>query len=314
MEKLGASIDIGTHTARLLVARAGGSPLCVSDIERSRCYIRLGEGWDTASKGILCSDAIDRTLKAIESFQAIISKYSLDYVKAVATGVVREALNRDQFLETVFEKTGIMIQILNGEEEALLSAKGVTNALGLTEGPILIFDLGGGSTEFFVRSGEQIALKSIPVGAMRLTRQFLHLDPPDPSEIDSLVEYVDGCFFNLIKDLNINEPNISIAGTGGTVVSLACMNEGLTGEYLTPKKINGVKIKKNKINEILNYLGSIKFEKRCNVACLDPAKAGVILAGLLVVSRLLHLLDKQSMTACMSDILEGLIIELYGGK
>lgn len=314
MERLAAAFDIGTYTARLLVARIAEEPLRVCEIERARYYTRVGEGMDGNEDLSISESAFQRTLIALRSFQEVTARHGVGRVFAVATGVIRSAENKDAFLEKLKAETGIEIELISGETEARLSALGVETSLSLQGRDVLIFDLGGGSTEFFIRRQGTIALNSIPVGAMTLTKRFLNDDPPPERSLAELEEYLDDCFSKALGDAGQFSPSMCVAGTGGTAVTLACIKKGLTIEQLDSLRINGTILKRQEVEIISNRLGSMRLNERARLDCLDDARAVVVVAGSLAVSRMLHALQAAEMKVSMSDLLEGILIERYGGN
>jgi exopolyphosphatase/guanosine-5'-triphosphate,3'-diphosphate pyrophosphatase len=313
MERLAAAIDIGTYTARLLIGKVTEQPLRVCEIERARQYIRVGEGMDGIEDAVISEPAFERTLAALRSFQDLAGRHGLSRAYAVATGVVRLAKNSDAFLERLQKETGIEIELISGDREARLSALGVETSLSLQGRDVVIFDLGGGSTEFFVRRRGSIWLHSIPVGAMTLTKRFLKEDPPSSRSLAELRVYLDGGFLKSLGDTGQFLPSLRVAGTGGTTVTLACIKKGLRIDQISSVMINGTILKREEIDAISNGLGSMCVRERANLDCLDEARAVVIVAGSLAVSRMLHALQAEEMTVSMSDLLEGMLIERYGG-
>jgi exopolyphosphatase/guanosine-5'-triphosphate,3'-diphosphate pyrophosphatase len=162
MTKPCASIDIGSHTARLLIADKSGPQGILRPLIRKRDYIRLSEGFDRAGEKTIQPNAIDRTLDALKGFSQTLKTFDVGSVHAVATGLFREAANRDEFLDRIYESTGIRVRTITGDEEALLTGKGVLNALDIRKKPFIIFDLGGGSTEFLSGRGGRQTVRSIP--------------------------------------------------------------------------------------------------------------------------------------------------------
>ena len=121
-------------------------------LARKRTYIRLAEGLSQSEKKDIPSVAIDRTLNVLKKFSGTLKRFRVHSVNAVVTGVIREAPNRDKFLDRIYEETGIRVRVITGVEEAYLTAKGALQALNIHTDPFAVFDLGGGSTEFFIGS------------------------------------------------------------------------------------------------------------------------------------------------------------------
>ena len=144
-----ASIDLGSHTARLLIARVGDDYGVFEPLMRKRSYIYLAGDFDPVLKQI-STQASSRAVTVLKEFSRIIEDWQVKRVVAVATGVVRKAENRNGFLKEIFEETGLRVSAISGEKEARLTSKGALGALGVKNPPFFVFDLGGGTTEFLL--------------------------------------------------------------------------------------------------------------------------------------------------------------------
>ncbi len=235
-----ASIDIGTYTARLLIAGESEIQGRLLPIARKRAYIRLGEGFSHSEGKIIQPESIRRTLEVLKDFSRVIEELNAHQVFAVTTGVVREAENRDEFLRLIYEHTGIRVRIITGDTEAFLSARGVMNALDIQQGPLLVFDLGGGSTEIFFKSEGARIIRSIPLGSVILTRAYLKSDPPEDKHVNALSRHIDELLEQSLPELKGRGEDYSIVGTGGTVTTLAAMHYGIALQEINPEKINGL--------------------------------------------------------------------------
>jgi exopolyphosphatase/guanosine-5'-triphosphate,3'-diphosphate pyrophosphatase len=307
MTKPCASIDIGSHTARLLIAEKSGSQGILRPLIRKRDYIRLSEGFDRAGKRIIQPDAIDRTLDVLRGFSRSLKTFDVGSVHAVATGLFREAANRDEFLDRIYESTGIRVRTITGDEEALLTGKGVLNALDIRKKPFIIFDLGGGSTEFLSGRGGRQTVRSIPLGAGILTQAYLKADPPEKDEIRVLSTYID----QILTESGMREVGAGddylVVGTGGTVTTLGAMTHRVPVEDITPEVINGLTIERSQIEGLFYRLRNLTLEERAKLPGLDTGRAGVIVAGSLIVIRILHFFKSVQLTVSMSDLLEAIL-------
>lgn len=304
-----ASIDIGTHTARLLVAQDMGLPGLFRPLVRKRAYIRLGDGF--LGKKNISPSALDRTLKIIKDFSICVKTYGVypEAVRAVATGVVREAANSEEFVHYIYEHTGIHVRPITGDEEARLTGKGVFHALGIRAETSTIFDLGGGSTEFLTCIDGATTVRSIPLGALILTDMHLHSDPPEEKQILRLIRHV---------DMNMKEANLPVSenpylmvGTGGTVVALAAILHGISLDEITQKKINGLVLRREKLKAFFDEIKSLGLKERMRYSGLDRGRADVILAGCLIAIRILYFFKSVEMTVSLSDLLEGVLIDCF---
>jgi len=309
-----AAIDIGTHTARLLIATDPGPSGQFKSLVRKRFYIRLAENFDYSKKKIIQSDAIDRTMNALHEFLNDIRVFNVDLTHAIATGVVREAANRGEFLRLIRNQTGLEVKLISGDEEARLMAKGVRHALGGQSSVFFVFDLGGGSTEFFFEDKGTQTVQSTPLGAMILTKKYLLSDPPKETQIDSLAGYIDRCLEKFVPDLQLRQNQLSVTGTGGTVTTLAVMLHGIGAADISAERVNGLVLKRGQIETLFDEMKVMRSDERLKLPGLDKGRSGIILAGSLVVIRILHFLKAFQLTVSLSDLLEGILINHFEGE
>ena len=309
-----ASIDIGTHTARLLVASKSGPRGFLRPLFRKRAYIRLAAGFDYSGKKIIQSNAIDRTLEVLEDFSFCIRKFSPHSVNAVATGVVRQAANRNEFLSRICQHTGIRVRAITGNEEARLTMKGVFHGLGIKASPFFIFDLGGGSTEFLLGGEGMTAISSLPLGAMILTQEYLKSDPPEEAEIAELSSHIDRCLEKLNLGVNGGRDQCRIVGTGGTMITLVAMLYSIPDTEIVPERINGLILKKKQIEALFNKIRALALKERLRLPGLDQGRVDVIVAGSLIVLRILYYVKSLKVVVSMSDLLEGILIDCFEGE
>ena len=310
-----ASIDIGSHTARLLIAGKTDSPELFKPILRKRAYIRLAEGFVNDKGGDISPEAIRRTLDVLEEFVLTAQEYSIDNILAVSTGIVRKAFNRKIFLNLIKKETGINVKVVSGEEEARLTKKGVLKTLKGSSESAIIFDLGGGTTEFIYGSKESSNIRSIPLGCVILTQKFLNNDPPEKNEVDNMACYIDKVLEGQFQ-LEMSRNNFcELIGSGGTITTIAAMLNKLPVNEITPEKLNGLKLRKHQIIDLFSNIKSIPVNEMLKITGLDPDRAGVILAGVLAVIKVMGLFNFSHVTVSCSDIIEGILIShLEGGR
>ena len=298
------------------MARTEGPSGPFRSLFRKRIYTRLSEGFDRSGSKILLPEAIERTLDALHDFLREIKMFDVRTVRAVATGVVREALNRTEFLDRILERTGIIVGLVSGEEEALLTGKGALSAVNADEARSLVFDLGGGSTEFFFSGGSDPLIRSIPLGASILTEEFIKSDPPQEKEIHSISRHVDRCLEDSMAGINYDGRDMPgrIIGTGGTVTTLGAMLFGIPLTALTHDSINGLILKREELEALFSRIRNQGLGERMKLSGLDNQRARVILAGSLVVIKILDFFRSLHLTASMSDLLEGIMIHHFEGE
>ena len=302
-----ASIDLGSHTARLLVARWEAGRL--HSLLRKRAYVRLAEDFEAREGMMLKPAAVERALKALEEFRSDIAKARAGTIKGIATGVVRAAANREPFLDLVREKTGIPVEVVSGDEEARLTGLGIRHGLQLGDRPFLAFDLGGGTTEFLhvLRQGRSRTL-SLPLGAMILTQRHLLSDPPAQKEMESLKKETREVLLSFLDAAR----ETLLVGTGGTVTTLAAMVHGIEVPGISPERMNGLFLRLDQLEALLARMERLPVAERAAMPGLDQGRADVLPAGCAVVTEILHFFHCSEMMVSLSDLLEGTLLDLLG--
>ena len=309
-----ASMDIGSHTARLLIAQKTGPPHHYQPLFRKRAYTRLAEDFHTQTQGVLQPEAIGRALTSLEDFASVTKKYGVQTTLAVSTGVVREASNRDEFLGLIYERTGIEAEVISGEEEARLTEKGVRQALNLGIAPSAIFDLGGGSTEFICRDQDSRIVRSVPLGVLVLSRKYLTSDPPNNESLEAFGREVDRILALSFPDYRPLRNEGNLVGTGGTVTALAAMIYRMDTKEISPERMNGLILEGKQLKDLFARIKIMTTDERLRLPGLDPGRADVIPAGCLAAIRILHFLKCTRMLICLSDLLEGILIAYLEGE
>jgi exopolyphosphatase / guanosine-5'-triphosphate,3'-diphosphate pyrophosphatase len=295
-----ASIDIGSNTLRLLIAERkdeGFRPRF-----RDREIVRLGRNF--YPHRLLTSPAMEAALTVLNRFKIKSDQEGVTQLSAVGTGVLREAENILFFLEKVKQDTGITIKIISGVEEAGLMAKGILSIFPSTRGKTIFFDIGGGSTEFvFLRNGQIEDRVSMPLGVVGLTEKFLQTDPPQSNELDSLKVY---CQNILRKNLANNDNINNLIGTAGTVTTLAAMTKNLIA--YDPDLINGTALTSENLLALTNKILAMPFEDRAKLTGLEPGRADIISAGILLVLEIMDHFSQKVLLVSDAGLLEGLIL------
>lgn len=310
-----ASIDVGTHTARLLIVQVSPSAKHLRPLSRERAYIHLGEDFYRSRPHGIQPKAIQRALRVLKDFKHCMGSFKVQKLWAVGTGVIREADNQLPFLEQVERHTGIRLLPISGDEEARLTSKGVLHALSVDAVPFLIFDLGGGSTEFVYGHQGNMDVTSVPMGAVKLTQSCLHSDPPRETDIHELSRHID----QILENTRLGAirqgvlPQV-VVGTGGTVTTLAAMIHHVSSESVTPKRINGLRIRIEDLEDLFVRMKALGVKERTQLHHLDEARAEVILAGTWAVIKILQFFMVSEITVSFSDLLEGIVIDQMQGE
>ncbi len=299
-----ASIDIGSNTVRLLVLESGSNGN-FREIDSARRITRLGEGMDTQRR--LLPQRMQNTLEVLTEFRHMCQKYGDIPIRAVATRAVREAENKAAFLEQAKEQTGFDIEVISWEEEARLTLEGVFWKIPHQNRNILTFDIGGGSTEFILSKGKEIAgCLSTSLGTVRLTEKFISHHPVANAEYKNLTDHIHTELDSVKTRLSHFSPDIVI-GTAGTVTTLAAL-DGNVYPY-EPEKIHGSILPLEKIQTLQNELKAKSIAERLLLKPLEKGREDLIVAGTAIVLETLRTFDCTELLASEYSLREGIILK-----
>jgi exopolyphosphatase/guanosine-5'-triphosphate,3'-diphosphate pyrophosphatase len=310
MQRL-AAIEIGTHSIRMLIAEKDNVKL--KEIFRKRVVTRLGENFFSDKTGTLKPEPVKRSLLSLREFFEIADHFGIPSPLIVATGVVREANNRDSFISVIRSDFEQNVEIISGEKEAYLTYKGVLSSLNNEMKNSLIFDLGGGSTEFIWVHNNTEKFLSLELGSVILTERFLLNDPPTMSEINTLMNYIDDILNSKIHLLRSTEDDtFSIVGTGGTTATL-CKIAGYSKESdFSRSNTKNPLLSRKDIDLISKKLNEMTAQKRLNIKGVEKGREDTILSGALLIMSIIDYFKKNEILVSYSDILEGILIEHIG--
>jgi exopolyphosphatase/guanosine-5'-triphosphate,3'-diphosphate pyrophosphatase len=294
-----AAIDCGTNSIRLLIADIDGNNF--REITREMEVVRLGQGVDKT--GAFHPDAIERTLAAVDKYAAEIAKRGVEKIRFCATSATRDATNRDLFIDGVKERLGIEPEVIAGEVEAALSFIGATKDFDKNQGPFLVIDIGGGSTEFVFGTDKVEAARSMNIGCVRMSERHFTGDQPDPGQIASAIEDIDEAIRQAAKNVPITEAKtvIMVAGTA-TTVAAAALDLSAYDRYA----IHLARISAERAHQISQELLRETREQRAAHGYMHPGRVDVIGAGSLVLDRILLASGASEFVASESDILDGM--------
>ena len=265
-----ASIDIGTNTILLLIAEVEGEK--INALFEMETVVRLGEG--VQKNGILTKEAMDRGIQTLSQYLEQCQAMEVRKILAVGTSALREAKNSAEFLRLAKEKLNLFIEVISGEEEAQLSFLAVAKDLAEAKEPILVVDVGGGSTEFILGRGNQIGQWiSLPLGSVRFTEQILQTDPVQEEEWNVMEKKIR----ELLTKIPHSQEPLSMVAVGGTATTLASVEQGL--KEFTAEKIHHFILKKEALRNQLILYRSKTIGERKKIPGLPAARADVILAG-----------------------------------
>ena len=284
-----AVVDLGTNSTRLLVARVGAT---VHELDRRTIVTRLGEGVDRT--GRLGDAGIDRVFEALETYREAIE--NAEVRTAVMTSAVRDASNGPEFAKRVERELGVSARTLTGEEEAHLTYRGAT-ALRDDADPLLVIDIGGGSTELVVGTrGHVLFHASTQIGVVRHSERHLHHDPPTPAELAALA-----------RDVDVpTAPARTAVAVAGTPTSCAAIDLEL--EPYDSARVEGHVLTVERLREIRDRLAVLPRAERANIRGLHADRAAVIVAGVVILLRVLEAYDLDRVEVSERDILWGVAL------
>jgi exopolyphosphatase/guanosine-5'-triphosphate,3'-diphosphate pyrophosphatase len=301
-----AAIDCGTNSIRLLIAEPDGSG-GLTDLERRLEIVRLGQGVDAS--GVFQADALRRTFAAVDEYAELINKAEVpvENVHFVATSATRDVKNRETFFAGIQERLGVLPDVISGETEAHLSFIGALSRATPAGEPVLVMDIGGGSTELITGSADghvQSAI-SLDIGSVRVTERFVIQNPVADHDLERAAEYVDDLLSRIGVDFTSIGTWIGVAGTATT----------LAGVYLEldrydRERVHGANIPSPAIEEILHRLAGMTVDEIRALPSMHPGRADVITGGALVASRIAARLTVADMIVSESDILDGIALQL----
>ncbi len=304
-----ASIEIGTQTSRLLVAEWKSDSSDFKPLLRERVHTRLGAGASSGTNKRVTEPAVKRGVEALKVFSRIIAGFNVVKYRTVATGILRMAENGKEVIDIFENKTGIRAEIISGEREAWLTMRGVKYSLGLERRDCLIFDVGGGSTEFIMDAGKGFRVKSIPLGCVELKERFFLKDPPNRGDLNRMMSYIDDALGVIFDSGEFGSPELVI-GTGGSVTNIGSILHGIPFNELTPERADGIKVTREKIKELFRELINRSQDEREKIPGIDPERADVLPAGAGIVIKIMDRIGSDEMIVCLSDILDGILVEL----
>jgi exopolyphosphatase / guanosine-5'-triphosphate,3'-diphosphate pyrophosphatase len=299
-----ASLDLGTNSTRVLVARPTDGGIEVLD--RRNTITRLGQGVGTS--GRLAPDAVERTLACLRGYHEILDRHGVERVRVAATSASREAANRDEFFDAVEALIGTRPELLSGDDEGRLSFRGATGELDPATGPFLVVDIGGGSTEFIVGTDRVEGVMSVDIGCVRLTEKFLLHDPPQPEELSACIGLTDAYLDDVVREIPAAAEARTLVGLAGTVTTVAAVEIGL--ETYDRDRIHHFHLTHEAAEDVFRTLATESRADRIHNPGLEEARADVIVAGCCVLVALFRHFGFDEMIVSEADILDGLALSL----
>ncbi len=305
-----AAFDCGTNSLRLLLAGPGtGGPdgAALTDLDRQTEIVRLGQGVDAT--GEFAPEALERTFAVTRRFAERVRAAGVppERTRFVATSASRDARNREAFFRGVEDLTGVRPDVVSGDEEARLSFAGALSRIRPSAGPVLVMDVGGGSTELIVgdASGAVTSAISLDIGSVRLTERFLGAGPPAPDALAAARTHVDALLDSSGVDFGAVGTWVGVAGTATTLAGVH-----LRLEAYDRARVHGSTIGLPELDELATRLSRMDVEQIKALPSMHPGRADVVTAGALIAARVGARLHVADLVVSESDILDGIALEL----
>jgi exopolyphosphatase/guanosine-5'-triphosphate,3'-diphosphate pyrophosphatase len=308
-----AAIDCGTNSIRLLVAdltTGDDGTTEQRDVHREMRIVRLGQGVDAT--GELAPEALERTRAALVDYAAVIRREGAERVRMVATSATRDARNREAFFGMVRETLGVDAEVISGDEEANLSFVGAVGDLDPDDGPFVVVDVGGGSTELVVGTLEDgkatvQAARSVDVGSVRLTERCLQGDPPSDDEVEEARRVATGILDDAFDAVPVEGVRTWV-GVAGTITTLSAV--ALCLEEYDPVAVHHSRLANEDLHRVAAELLGMSREERTGHGAIHPGRIDVIGAGALIVDVLARELEDRAgvteLVVSEHDILDGI--------
>lgn len=300
---LNAAIDIGTNTIRLLVGctKEGKIIRFLTD----RAVTQLGK--NVEKTGIISIENIEKSIKSLLKFKKICNKYSVNKISAVGTSILRDAKNSGEIISTIKEKVGIDVIVISGDEEAELTLKGVLSGLSvdILKDPILIVDVGGGSTEWIYLNKYIINKGSINIGSIRLYDTFIKNDPPTEFELDKLKKFIQ---IEISKAISFKDRIKTFIATGGTATSVAAIDMQL--EQYDGEIIHEHNTSLESLRSIYFSIVKLSQSERSKIKGLEKERSNIIIPGVAILINIMERINSDSVMISDYGILEGVLKSL----
>ena len=308
---IAAGIDIGTNSFRMLIARIDDGRMV--PLVKKLDTVRLGAGLQQS--GCLSTDAMNRALAVLASYREELTSFEPMFCRACGTAALRLATNRDQFLADAQQTLGMAVEVISGEEEAILSLNGALAAIRKpADRPLFKVDVGGGSTELVMVPAENSSpgphaakIDSLPLGAVSLTEQFLRRPTATAAEIQELERHVTVMLRPAVAALfNSSGVEPYIVGSGGTATAMAALALQLAA--YDESKVQGYELTGSQVKGLWQKLAALAAAERNQLPGLEQGRGSIILAGIKIYQILLEQLGADSLVISDAGLLEGIVL------
>lgn len=303
-----AAIDLGSNTIRLLVADADPER-GIRPVHGEQVIVRLGARLEASGK--LAPESMDRALAVVREYRARARAHGAERVIAVATAAVREAENREEFVERLSTELRLTPRVVTGEEEARLTLLGAVWGVPAVPSPFCLLDIGGGSTELVVaRGASPLGGVSLRLGVVSLVERFLHADPVDWADYTACAGYVaDRLAAEAWPTIRPMAPR-ALVGTAGTITTLAALDLGLSA--YDPARVQGHRLTVAAMRGLLVRLGALHVAERARLPCLEPGRADLVIPGIAVALAVADGVGLGELTVADTGLREGILLDAVG--
>jgi exopolyphosphatase / guanosine-5'-triphosphate,3'-diphosphate pyrophosphatase len=310
-----ASVDVGSNTIRLLIGAVEDER--ITDIHSGRRITRLGN--KVHQTGKLQDKNVEDSIAVLKEFSSAITRYGVKCTKAVGTSALREATNADLFIKKAFGETGIMIEVISGEQEAALTLKGILASLpkdgyGILESALIV-DMGGGSTEWISlrknhAAGTQPALTmgTIPMGVIRLAQKYVQAGPVSEYDVQRMTAEIEPVLQNLRAGIGQIPTETCLIGTAGTFTAIASVDIGI--EEYSRERIHLHTIPFDRLLAMRDRLFSLTLKERETVRGLEPGRADLIIPGIQFTISMMKYLAIDELIVSDHGLLEGALLSV----
>lgn len=299
-----AAIDCGTNSTRLLVSEGVGRHR--RTLDRQATITRLGRG--VHASGRLDPAAIEATVDVLRRYKGSIDAHGVSAVRMTATSAARDAANAEELFDAAEAAIGVRPELITGAEEGQLSFAGATAGLDPADGPFLVVDIGGGSTELIVGTDRVDAVRSLDLGCVRLTEQHLAGDPPSAEELSNAIAEVTDELDDLFRQVPALCGARTVVGLAGTITTVAAVEIGLP-EW-DSDAIHHFRLTRAAAEDVFRTLATEPLADRIHNPGLEAARADVIVGGCCILVALFRTLGLDELLVSEADILDGLVLSL----
>ncbi|MCE5315660.1 MAG: hypothetical protein ABFD49_09835 [Armatimonadota bacterium] len=299
-----AAIDIGTNSIKIAIGamEPDGS---IRLLHHASAITRLGEGVDSA--GRISPQGLTRTIEASRELLDMSRDFRVDKIRIVGTSALRDASNQAEVIGRFKDDLNITLEILSEQDECRLSylAAACDPTLNCFDGAQLTFDIGGGSTELTIGSGCKVRLtKSLKLGAVRLTERYLTNDPPTDEQMRAAESCVDQTLTKAASDTRVDRA----IGIGGSIINLARICRGIPIEQA--EEVHGTTMSLADVQNLRNKMASLPMTERRSIVGLDPERADIIIAGAIIVERVMHAFGTNEVLVSVRGLRHGVLREM----